>query len=140
LNCRSPLRVRVWEIPALIAFVLHQHNSARKVNPGGTPLTPRADQRAAPGETRIAAARSPGSSLCCPPDSRPSVSRGNMVTHGTSSKPIKRHANEIGLHVYPEKLQSSQLHQIQWQDTPQQWIRVYSQAMKLIIFLFLHTS
>jgi hypothetical protein len=23
--------VRVWEIPALIVFVLHQHNSARKV-------------------------------------------------------------------------------------------------------------
>ena len=92
-----------------------------QVKPGGTPLTPRADQRAAPGETRVAAARSPSSSLCCPPDSRPSVSCGNMVTHGTSSKPIKRHeplrkdivsqmmatdsplfTHEIGLHVYPK--------------------------------------
>jgi len=35
-----------------------------QVKPGGTPATPRADQRAALGETRVAAARSPGSARC----------------------------------------------------------------------------
>ena len=35
-----------------------------QVKPGGTPATPRADQRAALGETRVAVARSPGSARC----------------------------------------------------------------------------
>ena len=55
-------------------------------------------------------------------------------------RPIPRFSPMRLVCTSTRKLQSSQLHQIRWQDTPQQWLRVYSQAMKLIIFLFLHTN